>query len=170
MCSVSRAGVTFVPLCSAWHLPGQPGLGDLWHLETQTFHALCLRSVSLTSPAAIQDWGQDAVGQGKNLLTQRDVLRVTRVGLTPTPGSCWVPEAAGKWDWRVGVCLCWWPWSCLTAPTTGFRDSRPCPCLLSPAWQPCPGVRRSLGRGRNRGGTVGLARRKEGPPAPGGDA
>lgn len=70
-----------------------------------------------------------AVGQGKDLLAQSDVLRVACVGLTPNPGSCWVPEVAGKRDCRVGdvtrVCLCWWPWGWLTAPTTGWRDSSP---------------------------------------------
>lgn len=64
------------------------------------------------------------VGEGKNLLAQTDVLRVAHVWLTPDPGSCWIPEAAGKWDWRLGdvtrVHLCWQPWD------GGTADRDPC--------------------------------------------
>lgn len=82
------------------------------------------------------------------------------VGLTPTPGSCWVPEAAGKWDWRVadvtGVCLLV---ALGLAHCTHHGVKGQQTTTVSPAWQPRPSDRRSLGRGRNQGGTVGLARR-----------
>lgn len=75
------------------------------------------------------------MGEGKDLRAQTDVLRVVRVGLTPDPGSCWVPEAPGKWDWGLGdvtpVCLCWWPQG-------GTTDCDPCPpiaSLAAPSWR-----------------------------------
>lgn len=63
---------------------------------------MCSRCLSPASPAAVQEWEEDAVGEGKDLHAQTDVLRVVRMGLTPDPGSCWVPEAPGKWDRGLG--------------------------------------------------------------------
>lgn len=42
------------------------------------------------------------MGEGKDLHAQTDALRVVRVGLTPDPDSCWVPEAPGKRDRGLG--------------------------------------------------------------------
>lgn len=68
------------------------------------------------------------VGEGKDLLSQTKVPRIACMGLIPAPGSFWVPEEAGKWDWRLGdvtrVCLCWWPWGWPACPTAGWRDGR----------------------------------------------
>lgn len=71
----------------------------------------------------VQEWEEDAVGEGKDLLAQTDVLRVAHLRLSPDPGSCWVPDATAKWDWKLGdvtrVHLCWWPWAWLAHLAVG---------------------------------------------------
>lgn len=83
---------------------------DSWrpkHAATPRVCTMRSRCASPASPAAVQEWEEDAVGEGKDLLAQTNVLRTARVGLTPDPGSCWVPEARGKRDQRLGdVCVC----------------------------------------------------------------
>jgi len=136
-----------------------------------------LRCASPASPGAVQEWGEDVVGEGRKLLTQTKMLRVACVGLTPDPGSCWVPEATGKYDQRLGdvtrVCLCCAPGAVSpAAPWDGRMADRdlclPVASLAAPSRQ-----RGALAAGEMlprcqqmgwirpwRGWAVGLARRK----------
>lgn len=70
--------------------------GDPNTLPPLTFCSVCWRSVSLPSSAAVQEWGEDAVGQGTNLLAQSDVFRVT-CGADPNPWLL-LGNGAGEWE------------------------------------------------------------------------
>lgn len=128
---------------SAWHLPAQGcwevcDSGRPKHAATPRVCTVRVRRASPTSPAAVREWGEDAVGEGKDLLAQTGALRVAHVGLTPNTGSCWVPESAGKRDWRLGDMTC----VCVCAGSPGVEGWQ----TVTPA-SPIPVVVRSLAWG-----------------------